>query len=97
MLETHHLVCGPRVSPKGKKERRTQENKSEAFKDKGGRRLSGKEGVEGEKEEKKWRGGPCVNFKKPLTAAAAAAASPDHSTDAFVPCLLSLSFAPSSP
>lgn len=87
-LESHHLMCRPGVSPKGEKERRTEKTRarhSRTMEAEGfwGRRKEWKE----RKEEKKWRGGPCVNFKKPLTAAAAAAAtSPDHSTDAFVPC-----------
>lgn len=40
-------------------------------------------------------GSACVNFKQPVMAAVAAAASSDHSTDAFVPAH-SHSFTPSS-
>ncbi len=42
-------MCRLGVSLKSRKERRMDESNSEAFKDKGGRGLSGKEGVEGKK------------------------------------------------
>lgn len=64
-LESHHLMCRPGVSPKGEKERRTEENKSEAFKDKGSRRISGKEeGVKGEKRGKEMEGRAVCKLQK---------------------------------
>lgn len=81
LLESHHPVCRPGVPPKGEKERKAEGNKSEAFKDRGSRRLSGKEGVKGEKRGKEMEGRAAYKLQK----AAAAAASPDHSADAFVP------------
>lgn len=107
LIDTNWAAVSPR--PRGltegvtERRRRKRERGNQRDRQGSSRRLffpGGEKEVEGggEKRKKEWRGGRCVNFKKPLTAAAAAAAaSSDHSTDAFVPRSISLSFTPSSP